>query len=148
MWVGDPGSIVLPRPPLRSSLRCGASAAGTRLARRLANGIPGTVVPAGSLPDNWGGLLLPSFEETSSDPRVYAGSYKTQYDNTDPFRGRPLAEPYGEGPGRRYLLQYPPAAPLSSPELDRVFDLPYARTAHPMYDAAGGVPAVEEVRGV
>ena len=121
------------------------------IARRLAAGedlpgIPGTVVPAGSLPDNWGGLLLPSFEETSSDPRVYAGSYKTQYDNTDPFRGRPLAEPYGEGTRRRYLLQYPPAAPLPSPELDRVFDLPYARTAHPMYDAAGGVPAVEEVR--
>ena len=45
-----------------------------------------------------------------------------------------------------YVVQNPPAKPLSQPEMDRVYSFPYVRTYHPSYEAAGGVPAIEEVK--
>ena len=66
-----------------------------------------------------------------------------QYRNSDPFTGRRLVEPYSD---HEYVVQNPPAAPLSTEEMDAVYALPYAREAHPSYDRAGGVPALAEVR--
>ncbi len=43
-------------------------------------------------------------------------------------------------------MQNPPALPLTTAEMDAVYRLPYARTWHPSYDAAGGVPALSEVK--
>lgn len=43
------------------------------------------------------------------------------------------------------LVQNPPMRVLTTEELDRVYDLPYARTYHPMYEELGGVPGIEEV---
>ena len=72
----------------------------------------------------------------------YAKSFYTQYLNTDPYTARILAEPYGTV----YVVQNPPAKPLTQQEMDDVYSLPYARAWHPDYDAAGGIPALEEVR--
>ena len=52
-------------------------------------------------------------------------------------------EPYGP---KEYVIQNPAQKPLSQSEMDRVYGLPYMRTYHPSYEAAGGVPAIEEVR--
>lgn len=86
--------------------------------------------------------LLPSYEELLEDKANYAGSFFRQYCNTDPFSGKRMAERYGTV----YVVQNPPARPLSQEEMDAVYDLPYCRTWHPMYDAAGGIPAFSEIR--
>lgn len=88
-------------------------------------------------------LTLPSYQELCQDKRNYAQSFYTQYCNTDPFSGKTLVEPYGP---KEYVIQNPAQKPLSQSEMDRVYGLPYMRTYHPSYEAAGGVPAIEEVR--
>ena len=86
--------------------------------------------------------MLPSFEEVCADRRKYAEATRVEYAEHDPVRGRTLAQEHGG----RYLVVNPPAMPLSTAELDRVAELPYTREVHPMYDALGGVPAIDEVR--
>lgn len=88
------------------------------------------------------GIVLPSYEEICRDRRAYAESFAVQYKNTDPFSARRLIEPYGTV----YVVQNPPAKPLTQQEMDDVYALPYCRTWHPMYDEAGGIPAIAEVR--
>ncbi len=105
--------------------------------------IEGTVVRTRSLDSVYDALVLPSFEEMQQDKQEYAKSFYTQYCNTDPFSGRRLAEPY---PGNVYVVQNPPAKPLSQMEMDDIYGLPFTRTFHPSYQALGGVPAIEEVR--
>ncbi|MFQ3621524.1 MAG: YgiQ family radical SAM protein, partial [Spirochaetales bacterium] len=110
------------------------------------SGIRGTVRATSILPEGFRGIVLPSYEEMLQDRRIYAQSFMLQYRNTDPFSALPLAEPYAQSKGYRYVLQEPPALPLSSEELDRVYNLPYTRRYHPSYEGAGGVPALEEVQ--
>ncbi|WP_455382040.1 YgiQ family radical SAM protein [Salinispira pacifica] len=127
------------------------------IARRLAAGdtvdsmtdIPGTVYAASSPPSD--SLLLPSFEEIGRDRRLFAESFRLQYTNTDPVTGRRLAEscrfsPPGAGETVRWVVQNPPAAPVTREEMDRIYSLPYARAWHPSYDPVGGVPALAEVK--
>ena len=71
-----------------------------------------------------------------------ARAFSLQYRNTDAVHGEAVVEYYGD----RMLVQNPPMPPLTQPELDAVYALPYARAWHPMYDAAGGVPALAEVK--
>ncbi len=87
------------------------------------------------------GITLPSFAEVRDDKYKYAEATKTQYDEQDHIRGRPLIQLDSD----RYIVQNPPAAPLSTQELDDVYELPYAGTYHPSYEKFGGVPAIKEV---
>ena len=87
--------------------------------------------------------MLPSYEEMKAQPKRYADSFWTQYQHTDPFTGKTLVEPYPNG---LYVVQNPPQPPLSMQEMDDIYDLPYMRTYHPSYEAAGGVPAISEIR--
>ena len=103
----------------------------------------GTAWHAKSLEEIPDAELLPDFETVRADKRAYAQSFALQYENTDPIRGRRLAEGYGV---RGYVVQNPPAMPLSQREMDEVYDLPYMRAWHPMYDKEGGIPAFSEVR--
>lgn len=105
--------------------------------------INGTVFKTRRIEDVYDYELLPSYDELKADKLNYARSFYTQYCNTDPFSGKRLAEPYG---GSLYIVQNPPAAPLTQAEMDRIYSLPYQRTWHPDYDSAGGVPAIEEVK--
>ncbi len=105
--------------------------------------IDGTVVKVSSLEDAYKAKLLPSYEELKESKEVYARSFYTQYCNTDPFTAKRLAEPYGE---HLYVIQNPPAKPLSQTEMDDIYALPYKRTYHPSYEALGGVPAISEVK--
>ncbi len=105
--------------------------------------IDGTAVKVKSLEGVYDAELLPSFEEVRRDKRKYAESFYTQYLNTDAFNGKRLAEPYSE---HLYVVQNPPAKPLSQIEMDDIYDLPYMRTYHPSYEEAGGVPAISEIR--
>ena len=121
------------------------------LAEALDAGIPvedityiaGTVVKAKSLDSIYDAEILPSFEDLKVDKMNYARSFYTQYLNTDAFNGKRLVEPYSE---HLYVVQNPPAAPLTQMEMDDVYSLPYQRTYHPSYEAKGGVPAIKEIK--
>ncbi|MBQ3900549.1 MAG: YgiQ family radical SAM protein [Clostridia bacterium] len=82
------------------------------------------------------------FDTLASDRAAYADAFRVQYENNDHVTGRAVVEYYGD----RMLVVNPPQPPLGEDELDRVYELPYARTYHPSYEAAGGVPAIEEVK--
>ena len=86
--------------------------------------------------------MLPSYEEIRGDKRRYAESFYIQYSNTDPFSGKRLVEPYEKG----YVVQNPPSKPLTTEEMDEVYALPYMRSYHPIYEEAGGIPAIREVK--
>ncbi len=85
--------------------------------------------------------VLPSYETAASDKEAFARSTAIRYQEIFPQNARPLAEPCGG----RTVIQNPPAAPLTSAELDRIYSLPFTRTYHPGYEQAGGVPALQEV---
>ena len=85
---------------------------------------------------------IPSYEECASDKRAYAISCKEQYIEQNPYIGEALAQKHGD----RYLIQLPPQPPLETRELDEVYDLPYMRNYHPMYEETGGIKAIEEVK--
>jgi len=95
---------------------------------------------AGAKITEWNCLRLPSFEEAASDKAAFARSFALQMENADPYSASALIEPAGE----MFVVQNPPDYPLSREELDAVYELPYARRAHPSYNEP--VPAFEEVR--
>ena len=105
--------------------------------------INGTVVKAKNLDSVYDAEILPSFEELKADRLTYAKSFYTQYLNTDAFNGKRLVEPYSD---HLYVVQNPPALPLTEMEMDDIYSLPYMRTYHPSYEALGGVPAISEIR--
>ncbi len=121
------------------------------IARKLAAGVSvaairnvqGTCYLTGNvdeLPDGF--MEVPSYERVSVDKAEYAAAFKVQYLEQDPIRGHTLIQKHGE----RYLVQNPPARPLDTRDMDRIYALPYERTWHPDYDDAGGIPAIEEVQ--
>lgn len=87
-------------------------------------------------------VMLPSFDEITTDKAAYAESYKIASEEQDAIRGKTLIEPYDN----RYVVQNPPQFPLTTEEMDRVYKLPFTRTYHPSYEAMGGIPALNEVK--
>lgn len=88
-------------------------------------------------------LFLPTFQEVSSENKMkYVESFKMQYKNCDAFQGKPLVEQYG----KTYVIQNEPEWPLSQEEMDAVYALPYMRAVHPLIEAQGHVPAIDEVK--
>lgn len=105
--------------------------------------IQGTVYRARSYEQCDRPVILPSWDELNRDKKVYAESFGVQCRNLNPFLSHALVEPY---PHDIYAIQNPPAKPLSTEELDEVYELPYTRTYHPMYENEGGIPALKEVK--
>ena len=105
--------------------------------------IPGTVCKVRSLDEISDYTVLPYYESICKDKKKYAESFYIQYSNTDPFSGKRLVEPYSQN---CFIVQNPASEPLTMEEMDQVYDLPFQRTWHPMYDAAGGIPALSEVK--
>jgi uncharacterized radical SAM protein YgiQ len=87
-------------------------------------------------------ITLPSYKEASTDKIRYAESFLQQYQNTDAITASILVEPYSDC----YVVQNKPSLPLTQSEFDYSYGLPYMRNYHPMYEAKGGIPAIEEVK--
>lgn len=104
--------------------------------------IPGTCFIIDSLEEIYDYIEIPGFEEVSTDKIEYAKGFKIQYEEQDPIIGNTLAQRHGN----KYVVQNPPAKPLSREELDIVYSLPYIRKYHPIYTKQGGIPAIEEVK--
>ncbi|MDE6943893.1 MAG: YgiQ family radical SAM protein [Lachnospiraceae bacterium] len=105
--------------------------------------IPGTVYKTKDSTGIYDAIRLPSYEEMKAAPHRYAESFQIQYCNTDPCIGKTLIEEYPHGV---FVVQNPPPPPLTTQEMDAVYDLPYMRTYHPSYEEAGGVPAISEIK--
>lgn len=102
--------------------------------------IKGICYVANTVPES--AIECPSYEAISADKEIFAKAFKMQFDEQDPYYGKTVAQ----GHGNRYIVQNSPALPLTQEEMDHVYSLPYTRKWHPMYDAAGGVPALAEVQ--
>lgn len=89
----------------------------------------------------YGGVECPSFENVKTSKKEYAVAARIQQDEQDFFRGRIVKQKHG----KKMLVQNIPMTPLSTQELDAVYELPFMRTYHPKYEAMGGVPAIKEV---
>ena len=105
--------------------------------------IDGTVYKTRKKEDIYDAIFLPDYSELKADKKNYAKSFYVQYQNTDPFSGKRLAESYDY---KTFVVQNPPSKPLTIAEMDDVYALPYMRTYHPSYEKAGGVPAISEVK--
>ena len=98
-------------------------------------------------------IRLPSFEQVRSDPVLYAHANRVLHLETNPGNARALVQAHGEGVTARDVWLNPPPIPLTTAEMDHVFDLPYARAPHPRYadnngshDGATKIPAWEMIR--
>ncbi len=85
---------------------------------------------------------VPSFEEVSNNKIAYAESYKLEYFEQDAINGKTIVQKHGD----KYIVQNPPQFSLTTDEMDIVYNLPYTRTYHPIYEAKGGIPAIKEVK--
>ncbi|OTG81261.1 YgiQ family radical SAM protein [Acinetobacter sp. ANC 4558] len=77
-------------------------------------------------------IRLPSFEEVAQDQVLYAHANRILHLETNPGNARALVQKHGE----RDVWINPPPIPLTTEEMDYIFDLPYARLPHPMYGDA------------
>lgn len=119
------------------------------IVRRLAAGeavetltdIPGTCYLAEPKDTPWGAVQCPDYEIVARDNVSYAKATRIQMNEIDEVRGKTVVQRQG----KRMLVQNPPMRSLTTEELDRVAELPYARYYHPMYEKEGGVPAIQEV---
>jgi len=119
------------------------------VAKRLNNGIPidqitdvrGTMVPLSEDVVPQDTLVLLSFDEVAKDKKKYAEAFLVQYNQQDPFLGKSMVQSHG----RKRVLQNQPSLPLSQAEMDAIYALPFMGTYHPLYEEAGGVPAIKEV---
>ena len=98
-------------------------------------------------------IRLPSYEQVKSDPVLYAHANRVLHLETNPGNARALVQAHGEGTTARDVWINPPPIPLTTAEMDAVFDLPYARSPHPAYADANGshdgetkIPAWEMIR--
>ena len=87
-------------------------------------------------------IEIPSYKEVVSDKRKYAESSKIEYQEQDSVRGKVLVQKHGN----IYMVQNIPQPPLNREELDKVYDLPYMKNYHPIYEKHGGIAAIEEVK--
>jgi uncharacterized radical SAM protein YgiQ len=104
--------------------------------------VPGTMIKSDTL-QHWHQYIeVPSYEEVVTSKDKFAQAFKVQYEEQDPLRGKVIVQKHDEG----YVIQNQPAKPLTTADMDEVYGLPYVRTYHPVYEAEGGVSAIQEVR--
>lgn len=104
--------------------------------------IDGSAYISQDISDETDYILLDSYEKVRDDKTAYARCFIAQYNNQDPLNSKRLIQPHGS----KFVVCNLPQQPLETDELDEVYALPFERTYHPMYEPAGGVPAINEVQ--
>ncbi|MGN0317246.1 MAG: YgiQ family radical SAM protein [Lachnospira sp.] len=105
--------------------------------------VSGTVYRTDNIDNLFDYIRLPDYDDLVKDKKAYAKSFYTQYINTDPYSAKILVEKVKE---KMYVVQNPPAKPLTTTEMDDVYDLSYMRNYHPCYKEKGGIPALNEIK--
>lgn len=90
----------------------------------------------------WDYVEIPAYDTVTNNKGAFVDAFRLQYEEQDPIRGKVVVQRHAD----YYIVQNPPALPLTTEELDEVYDLPYQRNYHPSYDKDGGVPAIQEVK--
>ena len=116
-----------------------------QLARILRDGrdptnLHGLCYAASSMPEGY--MELPSYEKVQTDKAVFTSMFHQFYQNNDPITAKGLAQRYAD----RYVVQNPPAAVLTTAEMDAVYGLPFEYDVHPYYAAMGEVRAMDTIR--
>ena len=104
--------------------------------------VQGTVYTTNTLDNVDNYIEVPSYEECVNSKKAYAESYKLEYYEQDSINGKNIVQKHGN----RYIVQNKPQDTLTEAEMDEVYNLPYARTYHPIYEEKGGIPAINEVK--
>ena len=105
--------------------------------------IPGTCYLVDSLDEVYEEhIVIPSYKEVSSDKIKYCEAFKITYQEQDPIRGKTIVQDQGD----KFLVVNKPEVILNREELDEVYDLPFTKEYHPIYESMGGIPALEEVK--
>src|SRR4029077_15232718 len=86
-------------------------------------------------------IRLPGFEQVEQDREAYARASRVLHRESNPGNARALVQRHGD----RDLWLTPPPIPLTTPEMDAVYDLPYARAPHPSYGDAK-IPAWDMIK--
>ena len=90
-------------------------------------------------------IRLPSYEQVTKDPVLYAHASRTFHLESNPGNARAMVQAHGDGASLRDVWLNPPPVPLTTPEMDHVYGSPYARAPHPAYGEAK-IPAWEMIR--
>lgn len=106
------------------------------------NDIRGTVTIRNSIDGLEDHIEIPAFEDISADKETFNKAFRLSYPEFDPSRGKTIVQRHGN----RFIVQLPPARPLTTAEMDEIYGLGFARSWHPVYNQAGGVPGYEAVR--
>lgn len=85
-------------------------------------------------------LECPSFDEVKRDKKAFVKAFKIQNENINYISGKGLYQRHGKA----YVIQNPPARPLNTDEMDKVYAMPYMRDAHPIYKEK--IPAYDEIK--
>ena len=99
------------------------------------------VAPPTSVPRDRCVVRLPSFESVSADRVMYAHASRVMHLETNPGNARALIQRHGD----REIWVTPPPIPLTSKEMDGVYELPYQRVPHPLY-ADAKIPAYDMIK--
>ncbi|OOB79038.1 MAG: YgiQ family radical SAM protein [Epulopiscium sp. Nele67-Bin002] len=102
--------------------------------------IAGTTYKTKTLDMVYEGIELPTYEAASQNKIEYCKSFVIQYNNTDAYTAKPLIESYGK---MGYVVQNPPSKPLTTLELDDIYELPFMNAPHPIYTQE--IPAIKEI---
>ncbi len=86
-------------------------------------------------------VRLPDYEAVAQDPVLYAHASRVLHLEANPGNARALVQKHGD----REVWLNPPPIPLTTKEMDYVYDMPYARKPHPVYNNAK-IPAWEMIR--
>ncbi|MFO1266682.1 MAG: YgiQ family radical SAM protein [Rubrivivax sp.] len=145
---GADAAAVSPSPPRGGEGR-GEGAALATIAMPLSRKTGAVALP----PRDKTVIRLPAYEQVKADPVLYAHANRVLHLETNPGNARALVQRYDFHGAPRDLWINPPPVPLTTPEMDHVFGLPYARSPHPRYaDERGGhdgptkIPAWEMIR--
>jgi len=118
------------------------------IARRLKGGqdiaylrnLRGTCFLAAMPPEK--AVEIPAYEEVVANKAAFVKATRLIQEEINPYCAHPLTQKHGE----RWVVQNPPALPLSTEQLDEIYALPFLRRWHPSYDQRGGVPGLEPVQ--
>ncbi|MGE5417194.1 MAG: YgiQ family radical SAM protein [Acidobacteriota bacterium] len=120
----------------------------TEIAERLSQGkgieqvtdIAGTAYLSRHLPAK--AIEIPDFEQVKEDKKAFNESFKLIYRENNPYTGKKVAQRHDQ----RWVVQNPPRIPLTTEEMDEIYDQPFQRRWHPVYHDKGGIPALKPVQ--
>lgn len=105
-------------------------------------GIRGTVIVQKNVVSIENCESIHSFETVSRNVDAFNEAFIATYINQDPVRGKTIIQPHGD----RHIVQFPPEIPPKKNEIDAIYELPFERNPHPIYEAMGGIPGFQTVK--